>query len=104
MALQGAEILFYPTAIGSEPQDYTLDSRGKNSWPCAWRENPLPTIKKKDHWETVMRGHAGANLVPLVASNRIGVEHEISFYGCSFIADHHGKVLFAGVIRKKTSY
>lgn len=80
MALQGAEILFYPTAIGSEPQDGDLDSR--------------------DHWKRVMQGHAGANVVPLVASNRIGkeiieTEHgksEITFYGNSFIA---GKALFS---------
>jgi N-carbamoylputrescine amidase len=54
MALKGAEILFYPTAIGSEPQDASIDS--------------------KEHWQTVMRGHAGANLTPLVSSNRIGRE------------------------------
>ncbi|XP_028075518.1 N-carbamoylputrescine amidase-like isoform X2 [Camellia sinensis] len=54
MVLQGAKILFYPTAIGFEPQDTRLDSR--------------------DHWTRVMQGHAGANLVPLVASNRIGKE------------------------------
>lgn len=46
MALQGAEIFFYPTAIGSEPQDATIDSR--------------------DHWKRVMQGHAGANLVGFV--------------------------------------
>ena len=73
MALLGAEILFYPTAIGSEPQDATLDSRV--------------------HWETVMRGHAGANLVPLVASNRVGTEKDITFYGCSFIADPTGALV-----------
>ncbi|KAJ7981179.1 N-carbamoylputrescine amidase [Quillaja saponaria] len=72
MVLQGAEILFYPTAIGSEPQDGGLDS--------------------SEHWRRVMQGHAGANLVPLVASNRIGkeiieTEHgksAITFYGNSF--------------------
>ncbi|HVJ53277.1 MAG TPA: N-carbamoylputrescine amidase [Aliidongia sp.] len=81
MALTGAELLFYPTAIGSEPQDATLDSR--------------------DHWQRVMQGHAGANLMPLVASNRIG--HEIglasttNFYGSSFIADPTGaKLVEAG--------
>ncbi|KAE8693009.1 N-carbamoylputrescine amidase [Hibiscus syriacus] len=80
MALQGAEILFYPTAIGSEPQDEGLDS-------C-------------EHWQ---RGHAGANLVPLVASNRIGketieTEHgksEITFYGHSFIAGPTGEIVAA---------
>ncbi|MDM7947493.1 MAG: N-carbamoylputrescine amidase [Oceanibaculum nanhaiense] len=77
MALMGADFLFYPTAIGSEPQDETLDS--------------------KDHWQTVMRGHAAANMVPLVASNRIGREQGdaagISFYGSSFIADHKGQMV-----------
>jgi N-carbamoylputrescine amidase len=81
MALQGAEVLFYPTAIGSEPQDVGLDSR--------------------DHWQRVMQGHAGANLMPLVASNRIGVERgensSITFYGSSFIAGPQGeKVVEAG--------
>jgi N-carbamoylputrescine amidase len=77
MALKGAEILFYPTAIGTEPQDSTIDS--------------------KDHWQTVMRGHAGANLTPLVSSNRIGHEamtdSEITFYGSSFIAGPQGELI-----------
>lgn len=81
MALQGAEILFYPTAIGTEPQDDGLDSR--------------------EHWKRVMQGHAGANLVPLVASNRIGkeiikTEHgesAITFYGNSFIAGPCGEIV-----------
>lgn len=77
MALQGADILFYPTAIGSEPQDANLDSR--------------------EHWQRVMQGHAGANLVGLVASNRIGVEEssaaKMNFYGHSFIADETGAML-----------
>jgi len=75
MALQGAEILCYPTAIGSEPQDASLDSR--------------------DHWQRVMQGHAGANLVPLIASNRVGSEQAescgITFYGSSFIAGPKGE-------------
>ena len=75
MALMGAELLFYPTAIGSEPQDSTLDSR--------------------DHWQRVMQGHAGANLAPLVASNRVGREAGVSatttFYGSSFIAGPTGE-------------
>ncbi|MGA1600586.1 MAG: nitrilase-related carbon-nitrogen hydrolase, partial [bacterium] len=70
MALQGAELLLYPTAIGSEPQAPEWDSR--------------------DHWQRVMQGHAAANLVPVVASNRIGVESgascSLTFYGSSFIA------------------
>jgi len=77
MALMGAEILFYPTAIGSEPHDPKLDSR--------W------------HWQRTMQGHAAANVMPLVASNRIGQERgekvEMTFYGHSFIADHTGEVV-----------
>ncbi len=77
MALMGAEILFFPTAIGSEPQDPALDSR--------------------HHWQRTMQGHAAANVMPLVASNRIGTEKgeklEITFYGHSFIADHTGAVI-----------
>ncbi|MCU1393412.1 MAG: N-carbamoylputrescine amidase [Ilumatobacteraceae bacterium] len=83
MALQGAELLFYPTAIGSEPPDPDWDSSG--------------------HWQRVMQGHAGANLMPVVAANRIGREvgengaREITFYGSSFIADATGaKVAEAG--------
>ncbi len=81
MALQGAEVLFYPTAIGSEPQD--------------------PTLVSKDHWQRTMQGHAAANMVPLVASNRIGTEESdggsLTFYGASFIADETGgKVAEAG--------
>ena len=76
MALMGAEILFYPTAIGSELIDPGWDS--------------------SKHWQTVMCGHAGANLMPLVASNRIGMEPgkrgtEMTFYGSSFIADWQGQ-------------
>ncbi|WP_422366162.1 N-carbamoylputrescine amidase [Pelagibius sp.] len=74
MAVMGAEILFYPTAIGSEPQD--------------------PTIHSRDHWQRTMQGHAAANLVPLVASNRIGREEGeatgVTFYGSSFITDQTG--------------
>ncbi len=74
MALLGAEVLLYPTAIGSEPPDPSWDSSG--------------------HWQRVMQGHAGANLMPLVAANRIGHEvgatTEITFYGSSFIADATG--------------
>jgi N-carbamoylputrescine amidase len=77
MALMGAEVLLYPTAIGSEPQDAGIDS--------------------KDHWTRVMQGHAGANMMPLVASNRIGREEEatcaLTFYGSSFIAGPTGEIL-----------
>ncbi|OWR32723.1 N-carbamoylputrescine amidase [Saccharibacillus sp. O23] len=74
MALMGAEILLYPTAIGSEPQDSSIDS--------------------KDHWQACMIGHAGSNLIPVIASNRIGPESDedssINFYGSSFIAGPRG--------------
>ena len=77
MALRGAELLFYPTAIGSEPQDPGLDS--------------------KDHWQRAMQGHAAANMVPLIASNRIGREDgetcALTFYGSSFIADQTGAIV-----------
>jgi N-carbamoylputrescine amidase len=77
MALLGAEILLYPTAIGSEPQDASLDSSG--------------------HWQRTMQGHAAANIVPVVASNRIGTEqgekYTMSFYGSSFIASPTGEKL-----------
>ncbi|KAH7284102.1 hypothetical protein KP509_34G039700 [Ceratopteris richardii] len=81
MALMGAEILLYPTAIGSEPQD--------------------PGLYSCEHWRRVMQGHAGANVVPLIASNRVGkeiieTEHgpsEITFYGCSFIAGPTGELV-----------
>jgi|ERR1043166_829416 N-carbamoylputrescine amidase len=78
MALAGAEVLLYPTAIGSEPP-------------------PAPPIDSRDHWRRVMQGHAAANYVPLVASNRIGVERgqigEMTFYGSSFIAGPTGKIV-----------
>jgi N-carbamoylputrescine amidase len=74
MTLMGAQILFYPTAIGSEPQNDEIDS--------------------KDHWQRCMIGHAAANLVPVVAANRVGLESQedsyIRFYGSSFIADATG--------------
>ena len=76
MTLSGADILLYPTAIGSEPQDPLLDS--------------------KDHWQNVMKGHAAANQIPVIASNRIGTENEgsisVTFYGSSFIANHLGNI------------
>ena len=77
MALMGAEVLFYPTAIGSEPHDPSLTSTG--------------------HWQRTMQGHAAANVMPVVASNRIGVEkgerYEMTFYGHSFIAGHTGEII-----------
>ena len=78
MALMGAEMLLYPTAIGSEP--------------------PAPGYDSQPHWEVCMRGHAGANIMPVVASNRIGTEVapggcEVTFYGSSFIADQTGQLV-----------
>jgi len=74
MALQDAEIFLYPTAIGDEPLAQAVDSR--------------------DQWQRVMQGHAAANVIPVVASNRIGTEEsasKLTFYGSSFITDAAGK-------------
>jgi N-carbamoylputrescine amidase len=77
MALLGAELLLYPTAIGSEPMDAAIDSQ--------------------PHWTRVMQGHAAANMMPLAASNRIGREQgesgAITFYGSSFIAGPTGELV-----------
>ena len=77
MALQGAEILLYPTAIGSEPQ--------------------APEMDTSSHWQRVMQGHAAANLIPVAASNRIGQEEgtdaSITFYGSSFICGPTGEIV-----------
>jgi len=70
MMLMGADILFYPTAIGSEPDNTDLDT--------------------KDLWQRAMIGHAVSNVVPVVAANRIGTESGQTFYGSSFIANHRG--------------
>ena len=79
MVLQGAEILFYPTAIGSEPYDATLDTHLQ--------------------WQRAMQGHAVSNAVPIVAANRIGLEDNSGtkqkFYGHSFITDHRGELVEA---------
>ena len=84
LALQGAEILFYPTAIGSEP---------------------ILECDSMPHWRRVMQGHAAANLLPVVAANRIGLEEvtpceannnqssALNFYGSSFITDGTGEIL-----------
>ena len=70
MMLMGAEILLYPTAIGTEPENPDLDT--------------------KDLWQRAMIGHAVSNVVPVVASNRTGLEGDQTFYGHSFIANHRG--------------
>ena len=80
MALLGAECLLYPTAIGSEPPDPSWDS--------------------SDHWRRTMQGHSAANLMPVVAANRIGHETgsttSIDFYGRSFITDNTGAIVADG--------
>lgn len=77
MTLMGAEVLFYPTAIGSEPYDNALDTHKS--------------------WQRAMQGHAVSNAVPVVAANRIGLEDndgsKQKFYGHSFIADHTGEMV-----------
>jgi len=77
MAMMGADALFYPTAIGSEPHDGSLDTR--------------------DPWRRAMQGHAVSNIIPVIASNRIGKEEGLgspqNFYGSSFIADHRGDLV-----------
>jgi len=86
MALLGADMLLYPTAIGSEPP-------------------PVPPIDSRLHWQRTQQGHAAANMMPLIASNRYGIERAVQdpdklyirFYGSSFIADQTGaKVAEAG--------
>lgn len=72
-ALNGAEFIFYPTAIGSEPTDPDFDSQ--------------------EAWQTVMRGHAIANGVFIAAANRVGMENDVTFYGSSFICDPTGNVI-----------
>jgi len=78
MALAGAELLIYPSAIGSEPQ--------------------APDYDSQPHWETVMCGHAAANMLPIACSNRIGSETSedgvnVQFYGSSFICNHTGQIV-----------
>jgi N-carbamoylputrescine amidase len=71
MMLAGADLLLYPTAIGTEPNNPCLDT--------------------KDLWQRAMIGHAVSNVVPVGAANRTGVEGEQSFYGHSFLCDHRGE-------------
>ncbi|KQT35118.1 N-carbamoylputrescine amidase [Sphingomonas sp. Leaf412] len=73
MMLMGAQVLLYPTAIGSEPHDTSLDTARL--------------------WRRAMVGHAVSNVVPIVAANRVGVEHGQTFYGTSFICDERGDVV-----------
>jgi len=77
MTLMGADFLFYPTAIGSEPEVAEMDS--------------------KEHWQRCMQGHAAANIAPVIAANRIGSETDetttINFYGSSFMTDTYGRIV-----------
>lgn len=77
MALMGADFIFYPSAIGSVPKH--------------------PEINSRDHWQRTIQGHAAANLIPIVVSNRIGTEtiddSSIRFYGSAFITDQTGKIV-----------
>jgi len=73
MALMGAEVLLYPTAIGSEPHDAGLDTAAR--------------------WRRAMQGHAVSNVIPIGAANRVGDENGQVFYGTSFICDHTGEVV-----------
>ena len=73
LALLGAEVLFYPTAIGSEPKDAEMDTSRM--------------------WRRAMIGHAVSNCMPVVAANRIGLEDGQKFYGHSFICDEWGDYL-----------
>lgn len=81
MSLMGAELLLYPTAIGSEPN--------------------LAEVDSKNHWQLCMQGHAAANILPVIASNRVGTEtighSTVTFYGSSFITNEIGeKIIEAG--------
>lgn len=84
LALLGAELLFFPTAIGSEP---------------------VLNIDSSEHWRRCMQGHAAANIIPVIASNRIGMEKDeessMTFYGKSFIADETGALVKAASTDKE---
>lgn len=73
MALMGADVLLYPTAIGAEPQDQSLDTAAR--------------------WRRAMVGHAVSNVIPVVAANRVGDEDGQVFYGTSFISDQVGEIV-----------
>lgn len=73
MAIYGAELLLYPTAIGSEPQN--------------------PSLNTKNPWQRVMQGHAVANMIPIAAANRVGSENGQTFYGASFVCNEMGDML-----------
>jgi N-carbamoylputrescine amidase len=83
MAMMGADVLMYPTAIGSEPHDDSLDTAAR--------------------WRRAMQGHAVSNVIPVVAANRVGDEDGQVFYGTSFIADHAGAIV-AELDREETRF
>lgn len=98
MALQGADVLLYPTAIGSEPHATQMNQSSSLT------HAPAQFYSSADHWQRVMQGHAAANMIPVVASNRFGTEillqdddvtekQRIDFYGRSFITDNTGAVV-----------
>ena len=77
MALQGAEILIYPTAIGYAPEDAADEQQ-----------------RQRRAWQTVMRGHAVANGLPIVAVNRVGDEDGVPFWGTSFVCGPQGEIIY----------
>ncbi len=77
MALAGAELLVYPTAIGFDPAD-----------------TPDEQQRQRTAWQTVMRGHAVANGLPVVAVNRVGMEDGVPFWGTSFVCGPQGEMLY----------
>ena len=77
MALQGAEMLIYPTAIGYDPND-----------------TPEEQQRQRTAWQTVQRGHAVANGLPVVTVNRVGEEDGVPFWGTSFVAGPQGELLY----------
>ena len=85
MALQGAELLIYPTAIGFDPND-----------------TPDEQQRQRTAWQTVQRGHAVANGLPVVTVNRVGYEDGVPFWGTSFVAGPQGELLYEAPIDQET--
>jgi N-carbamoylputrescine amidase len=77
MALQGAELLIYPTAIGYDPHDTKEEQE-----------------RQRMAWQTVQRGHAVANGLPVITVNRVGDEDGVPFWGTSFVAGPQGELLY----------
>ena len=85
MALQGAELLIYPTAIGFGPND-----------------TPDEQQRQRTAWQTVQRGHAVANGLPVVTVNRVGYEDGVPFWGTSFVAGPQGELLYEAPVDQET--